>query len=110
MSGFAQRIFIAHEERGVHVVAEAGEVALGMAAEYEADITRGKAASSVWKSLLHECVVTQVGVGVGNNGEEDYDRETELVAEVDGKIESGIVMSPLGALHPVNDAAAIESL
>jgi hypothetical protein len=78
-----------------------------MAAQDEGDVAGGKAAGGIWKSLLHECVVAQVGVGVGDDGEENDDREAEGVAEFDGEIESGIVVGALCSLHPVDDASRV---
>jgi hypothetical protein len=43
---------------------------------------------------------------VGDGGEEGDDRKAELVAEMDGQIESRIVEGTLSALHPVDDALA----
>jgi hypothetical protein len=50
--------------------------------------------------------MAQVGGGIRNDGEEDNDWEFERVREFDGEIEGRIVMSALGALHPVDDALA----
>ena len=46
---------------------------------------------------------------MGRANEENPDRETQGIAEGDGKIEGGIVVGPLGALHPVDDRAALEN-
>ena len=50
----------------------------------------------------------QVGVRVKRHRrKEDDDRLTKRVADFDGHVERGIVERALGALHPVNDAAAV---
>ena len=101
---------VAHEERGVYLVAEAGDVAMGMAAQDEGYVTKGKAAGGIWKGLLHEGVVAKIGVGIGDDREIDHDRQTKLVRQVNGEINRGVVMGALGALHPVDDASACGSI
>ena len=53
----------------MNLVAEAGDVAVRMAAQDEANVARGEAAGGVRKGLLHEGVVAQVRVGIGDNRE-----------------------------------------
>jgi len=52
--------------------------------------------------------VAEIGVGVvGDDGEEDYDRKTEKVGDVDGDVERGVLKDADGALHPVDDAFGV---
>lgn len=50
--------------------------------------------------------MTQVGVWIVRDGREEDDAgQLEGVGEIDSKVESRIVKSTLGALHPVDNAA-----
>jgi len=54
-----------------------------------------------------ECVVPQVPARIARvQSEEHRDRQSELVPGADRAVERGIVEPALGALHPVDDAAA----
>ena len=79
-----------------------------MATEDEADSSVGGVGFDVAKALLHEVVVAEVGVRViGNDREENNYRQIEEVGDLDGEIESGIVVDAHCALHPVDDALGV---
>jgi hypothetical protein len=105
---FAAGIFVADEDGGVDFIEEFFKGVIGMAAEDEADTAMFGVFFDVTEALLHEVVVTEVGVGVvRNDGEEDDNGKGEEIGSVDGDVEGGIVMDAHGALHPVDDTPAV---
>jgi hypothetical protein len=78
-----------------------------MTAEDESYLAFGEAAGSIGKRLLHKGVVPEIGVGIRDDSEKYHDRKTESVGQIDGEVERGVVVSPLGSLHPVDDASAL---
>ena len=78
--------------------------------EYLADATAATyiGGADISQALHEKPVVAAVGaLDEGVQSEEGHDRQAKLVAEPNGHVECGIVHGPLGALHPVDDAAAV---
>ena len=55
-----------------------------------------------------EAVVAQIRARIERNGrKENYDRLLQFVGNVNGHVQSRIIVGALGALHPVDDAVAL---
>ena len=105
---FTTGVFVADEHCGADFFEEFLDRIIGVAAENKADTALGCVRFDVAQTLLHEVVVTQVGVGVvRDDRKEDHDGQTEQVGDVNRNIKSGVVLDAHGALHPVDDAFAV---
>ncbi len=75
----------------------------------QAHVPCGKAVAGLAQSVQHEAVMPPVGLRERSQGKHGRDRQAVLVARKDGRIQRGIVLGPLGLLHPVQDRPALRS-
>jgi hypothetical protein len=79
----------------------------GISAEDKADIALVTTGGNVNDALLEESIVAQIRTRIVRHwGEEYYAGKLEIIREIDGEIESGIIERTLRALHPVDDTSS----
>ena len=102
------RVFITDQDRGLEF---ANRFQNDFRRRPEANDQRnafvGKVFGRVKKPLGEKPVVSSLGIGVVvREGENADDGKFQPVRMIDGQVESGVIATSLGPLHPVNDATA----
>ncbi len=106
--GLSQRVLVADDDRRAHFIGKGQQPMMRVSPHDEADTSLAQAGADVSQALHEKPVVAAVrALDEGVQSEEGHDRQAKLVAEPNGHVECGIVHGPLGALHPVDDAAAV---
>ncbi len=105
----AQRVLVADEEGRANVAAEARHFVRQRPDSHDEPHAAGRhRVRELGQPFEHESEVPQAGAReTGIEHEQHDDRQAKLVGSADGGIERGIVVGALGALHPVDDGAAV---
>jgi len=104
----SKRILIANDDRRPHLIGKGDHAVLGIPPQYEPDSTPAQPVRDVTKTLDQELIVTEVRpLDERIQPEEDDNRLSEGVPQLDRHVERRVVDAPLRALHPVHDAGTI---
>ena len=101
--GLAARIFVADEERSLHLLKKCLQRSFKRPSNHESQAPLSRILSCVPQSLLQKMVMAKRGAGiVGNEPEENDDGKIENIGRLNRYIERRVVLNSNSALHPVN--------